>query len=227
MPFAAAVTVPGQVLTTFGVLATVSVPGKLSVSDEFSVIALALLLPSVIVSVDVEPTLIVVGLKDLVSVGGSKIVSVALATSVLLAPSVVVSALIGIVFGYCAGVLDTTSACKVQLPLAGIVALVRLILVPATSAATAPPEQVVEAFGVLAIVSPAGRLSVRAEPVKVCALLLAIVMVSVEVCPALTAVGLKALVMTGALTTFSAAVAIDWLLKPSLEVTPPAGMMFV
>ena len=99
MPFAAAVTVPGQVLTMFGVLATDSVPGKLSVSGEFSVIALALLLPSVIVSVDVEPTLIVVGLKDLVSVGGSKIVSVALAVAVLLAPSIVVSAPIGIVFG--------------------------------------------------------------------------------------------------------------------------------
>ena len=83
------------------------------------------------------------------------------------------------------------------------------MLEPATSAATAPPEQVVEAFGVLAIVSPAGRLSVNAAPVNACALLLAIVMVSVEVCPAFTAAGLKALLMIGGFNTFRVAVAGD------------------
>ncbi len=79
-------------------LATLSVPGRVSVRTEARVMALALPLPRVRVNRDVSPTLMVVGLKDFATVGGCSTVRVFVAGAVFVTPCVVTRALAGMVF---------------------------------------------------------------------------------------------------------------------------------
>ncbi|MFZ1811879.1 MAG: hypothetical protein WAU04_12025, partial [Candidatus Nitrotoga sp.] len=74
--------------------------------------------------------------------------------------------------------LPTTSARKVQEPLAGMVAPLRLISLSPASALTTPPEQVVEAAGVAYTATPTGRVSVNDTPVSGTLALLVMVTVS-------------------------------------------------
>ena len=78
---------PGHVFVMFGVAATKTFPGSVSVNKAFSVWMAAFVLPNVIVRVDVPPEAIEAGLKALATVGGAAIVRVAWAAPRLLSPS--------------------------------------------------------------------------------------------------------------------------------------------
>ena len=123
--------------------------------------------------------------------------------------------------------LPTTSARKVQEPLAGMVAPLRLISLSPASALTTPPEQVVEAAGVAYTATPTGRVSVNDTPVSGTLALLVMVTVSVLFCPTRTALGLNALAMVGTLTTASVALAGFWLVTPWSVTIWKAGMMLL
>jgi hypothetical protein len=86
-----------------------------------------------------------------------------------------------------------------QLPLAGMVAPLRLIVAePAVAPVTVPEVQVLVRPGVLATVIPAGNVSLTATPVWLVVVLgLVMVRVSVEVEPDTMAVGLNVLPMVG------------------------------
>ena len=152
------------------------------------------------VKVDTPPPGIVAGANVLVPVGEESVdtESVALAGVPLLTPWLVESAPAGIVLMWLPGTVEVTSAWKVQLPgveptWAGIVApLIASEPLPA-AAVTVAPEQVVEAFGVGAITTPAGRESVTAAPVKSVNASLKRKTVKVEVPAGVMPVGVKLL----------------------------------
>ncbi len=93
-------TVPGQVLTTFGVAAISTFPGavgKLSVKIEVSVIGDALSFVKKIVRVEIPPEAITAGENCLLTTGGLAIVICALVGSSLVTPSKVLMLLVAIV----------------------------------------------------------------------------------------------------------------------------------
>ncbi|MFZ1811878.1 MAG: hypothetical protein WAU04_12020 [Candidatus Nitrotoga sp.] len=83
---AAAVTAPVQFLTTFGVGATNTFPGKASTKAALSVIGVALMFSSVMISLETSPEAIETGLNALLMPGGLSMVSVALAEPGLVRP---------------------------------------------------------------------------------------------------------------------------------------------
>ena len=89
------------------------------------------------------------------------------------------------------------SAAKVQEPLAGMLAPLKVRVVPPAVAAALPPAQVVAALAGLARVMPLGKLSVTATPVMTVALALDRVTVRRETPPAPILAGENALATPG------------------------------
>ncbi len=180
-------------------VAMVMPAGSVSVRIDESVAAVALLLPSVSVRVEVAPEVIEVGAKALASVGAAALtVSVALAALALL-PSLVASAPAARVLVAVPGVLEVTETAIVQPP-AGIGAPLAYTteVLPGVAVTEAAVQVVDRPFGD-ATVMPAGSASVSAEErAAAVALLLPSVSVRVEVPPEVMVVGLKALVRLGA-----------------------------
>ena len=129
-------------------------------------------------------------------------------------------------------VLDVTRALKVQDPrvaplAAGTVADPRENDVAPGIAVTRPPAQVVAGLAGLATVTPAGRLSVRAAPVRGEALPFVIVIVSVDALPDGSEAGAKALERAAPVCTTrfpEIAFAFD---TPWVVVIAPIGRVFV
>jgi hypothetical protein len=125
-------------------------------------------------------------------------------------------------------VLDVTLTVIVQLAPAPTLPPLSATLEPPAVADAVPLPHVVEAFGVLPIVTFAGKVSVNATPVSATALadVFATVIVKTDVPPTEIGVGLNALlsVTFGALTT-SVAVAAVVFVAPCVLVSALAGMV--
>jgi len=85
--------------------------------------------------------------------------------------------------------LAVTLTETIQLVAAARLAPLRLKLPEDALAVNAPPVQVVLAFGVAAIVMPAGKLSVKANPDKLLLMVLMTLTVNTDVWPGAMAVG--------------------------------------
>ena len=117
LPPDAAVAPPGQVPPTAGVVATVTLAGKVSVSAAVRVRAAAVVLPRLMVSVEVSPDLMVAGAKDLLTDGPGGAVTVSgEVAGVGLLPPLVCSAPVGMVLTYAPGTVLVTLTMMVQPP---------------------------------------------------------------------------------------------------------------
>src|SRR5207248_1230271 len=119
-----------------------------------------------------------------------------------------------------------TVTLTVHAPLAGIDPPLKAIDPPPPVAVTTPP-QVVEAFGVVALTTFAGKVSVKAMPVMTDAFGFVNVIVSTESCPMNTLPGENAFATTGPARALTVSVADPaTVLLPALAtVTPPTGMV--
>lgn len=146
----------------------------------------------VIVNVNVltSPRVIVSGVKDLLINGGEMTVNVR--DAVLPVPPLVEETF-PLVFGYSPPVKEVVPTTTVQLPFAVILPPVRLTVSP--EPVTSPPH--CDPFGGDATVNPAGKVSVKATPVRATEFGLVIVKVSAEVALAATGLGEKFLLITG------------------------------
>src|SRR5450432_1275182 len=196
---------PPHVLPTFGVAAITTPPGKVSRSGGVRVATAALALLKVTVSVETPPALTVAGLKALPSAGGTtgvRTVSVAMAGAELL-PLLVTRAPASSVLMYEPPTAAVTSTVSVQLLLAAMERPAGKVTVelPATATGTPAPPHVLPTFGVGAITTPLGKVSMSgAVRVAIVTSGLLNVTVSVETPPALTVAGLKALPSAGGTT---------------------------
>ena len=118
------------------------------------VMATALLLAILILSVVVPPGAMLLGLKALVTVGRALMVRTAVAAKILLPALVVVTAPMPMLLVTVPGVLEVTSMVMVQVCAAGIVPLVSVTL-PAEEVGSTP-QLVCVMLGVPAVVTPAG-----------------------------------------------------------------------
>ena len=199
--FAVVVTVPApQVVDALGTGATASdATGSVSVNAA-AVSATPLGLVNVIVTVDgVPPPCRLAGAKALAPVTGRSAATVSVADAACaLAPCEEVTAFAGIVLMNTPAVSESTSTCTVHCPAtrptaAGIVPPEKEKLPVPEVAVTVPPTHVVDAFGVAAMTTVPGRLSVNVAAVAAAGLLLIRMTVSVDDCPAETLIGLKVL----------------------------------
>ncbi len=210
---------PEHVVEAFGVAAITTPLGKVSVNAAVRLAAEVLALLSVTVSVEVAFAAMVLGANALATVGVTVVtVKLAVAAAALL-PLEVCSALAAIVLVYTPPIAEVTSTLTVQLP-AGIERVVGSVTEPEPATAVGPPApaHVVEAFGVAAITTPLGKVSVNAA-VRLAALALALlsVMVSVETALAAMVFGAKAFATVGA-TVLTARVALAAAALLPLEV---------
>ena len=193
-PPAAAATAPApeHVVEAFGVAAITTPLGKVSVNAAARFAAEVLALLSVIVNVDTPLAAMVLGANALATVGVTVVtVRFAVAAAALL-PFEVCSALAAIVLAYKPPRAAVTSTLTVQLPV-GIERVAGRVTEPdpATAVGAPAPEHVVEAFGVAAITTPAGSVSVNAA-VRFAAEVLALLSVIVNVDTPLAAMVLGA-----------------------------------
>ena len=219
--------VPPQVLVivVFAIVIAPGAVGNTSVNVGPSVgpvSATELLLDRTIRKVD-TPVTGKIGLvkKDLVITGAARTVMSSVA-AVPLDPAtgpVTVKPPAGMVLILRPIVLPVTTAVTVQEPLGGIVPPVIDTMEPL---AVLVPAQ--EPAGVVAV-RPAGSVSVKAAPVMGVAVGLLKVMVSMSVLLSGTVVTLNALVILGRATFKVALVAVT--LEPMLDVTPPTAMVLV
>src|SRR5579859_1824104 len=212
---ATAVAVPPQVLDSpFGV-ATTSPMGSVSVkATPASASVLAAGLVMVKVSVVVPFSGMVVGLKALAIEGGATTVSTAVLLVVPVPPSIEVTA--PVVLLLLPAVVPATSTEKVQVdPTAGDAVSVppdRLMLPLPAGAVIVPLPQEPVTLGIAATTTPAGRLSVKATPLRALAVF-GLVMVKLRVL-----VALKALLMVGGAMTVRLAFEA-FPMPPSVELT--------
>ncbi len=154
--------------------------------------------------------------------------STADAAAALLAPCVVVTLPIPMVFVYVPTVDDVTFTVTVQVAPAPTAPPLRLSVVPAND--TVPGEQVVAAFGAAAKVTFAGSVSESDRPLSATlpVAVLATVMVSADVAPVTMAAGVNVLLnVTLGAATVSVAVASAPLVAPCVLVSVPAVIVFV
>jgi hypothetical protein len=200
---------PVHVVVAFGVAAILTFAGKPSLSpiDE-SATAFVAVFAIEIVSVDVPFTGIATGEKLFASVTAETLpmLSTADAGAVFVAPCVEPNAFAGIVFVEMPLVLLVTVTTIVQVAFAATLPFASATVDAPAVAVTVPAPQVVDAFGVGAIVMPAGNVSASvmpesgADPVAV----FATEIVSVEVPPGAIVMGENAF----ASVTFGAAVSV-------------------
>ncbi len=215
--------VPPQVLLAFGVLATCTPPGNVSLTA--TPVRVALLAPGLVmvrVKVEIPFARMTLGAKALVRVGGTSTAKVAEAVPPV-PPLVEVTA--PVVLFLAPELVAVTLIEAAQEPLAATVPPVRLIVVaPAAPVKVAP--QLLVRFGVLATCMPAGNVSLTAIPVSVTVFPAGLVIVSVSVDVPFTGmlVGLKALVMVGATSTAKLADAV-FPVPPFAELTAPVVLL--
>jgi hypothetical protein len=225
------VTVPLHVVARFGTAAIVMPLGSASASAiPESAIAPEAVLLIVTVSVDVPPDVIDVGENALLRLTGGATVKTALAGDALVAPCVVVSALAGIVFVYVPAADAVTFTAIVHVAFAPTLPPLSAADDAPATAVTVPPVHVVEADGVVAIVTPDGKLSVRPMPLSAAAPLavFATVIVNVDVPPGAIEDGLKlfAIVGAGGAVSVTLPLAGFWLANPPIERLP-VGIVLV
>src|SRR5215510_10888866 len=222
---AVAVTLPPQVLLTPGVPATTNVPvAEGSVSLNATPVRSPLAgVPGLFGLVMVKVTVVVpfsgmlAAPKTLLIVGGATTVTVAFAV-LLLPPSVELTCTELILSP---AVVPCTFTETAQEALAATVPPDRLTEL-APPVAVAVPPQVLFRFGVEATTSPAGRLSVNANPVSVTLLFgLLMLMVSKVVPFNGILVGANVLVTLGGLATINVAVLLVAPVPPLVELTAP------
>src|SRR5215831_11202318 len=228
---AVAVTLPPQVLVTPGVPATTNVPvAEGSVSLNATPVRSPLagvpgLFGLLIVKVTVVVPLsgILAAPKALLMVGGATTVTVALAV-LLLPPSVELTCT---ELFLSPAVVPCTFTETAHEALAARVPPDRLTEL-APPVAVAVPPQVLFRFGVEATTSPAGRLSVNANPLSVTLLFgLLMLMVSRVVPFSGIFVGANVLVTLGALATINVAVLLVAPVPPLVELTAPVVFVTV
>ena len=220
-----------QVVDALGAAAMVTPLGSASLAVRpVSATAPAAVFASVIVRVEVPFTEIEPGANALESVtfGARTTVSTALAAAPLVAPCVLVSAPAGMVFVYPPATALVTFTVTVHVAAAPTLPPLSATREPPGAAVTLPLPHVVEAFGVAAIATLAGKASVSAMPLSATDPLavFAIVIVSAEMPVSGIVAGLKALLsVTFGTETVSVAVAGVLLVAPCALVTALAGMV--
>src|SRR5450631_2625149 len=156
----------GQLLVTFGVAATTTLAGSVSVKLMPACDGLPAPLVSVKVRVDVPPTLMVVGANALLS-DACVTVSVWLVTPLVSTPP---TDTLPAPLVYAFAALLVTSTLTVQLlgPTAEFTPVPPTVKVPApaTAVMVGAAPQLFTAFGTAAITSPAGSVSVKVRPVR-------------------------------------------------------------
>ena len=164
LPGAAVTATVLQVPPIAGTLATVMPDGRKSVNAAESVVAAALLFPSVIVRVLVPPDVIAVGENDLSTDGGvvRPTANIPVASAVLL-PRLVFRSPAAMMFMETPGALDVTSTDMLQPP-GGITAPdAKLTVALPAEAVTDALEQLPPMLGVFATRMPAGSVSISAD----------------------------------------------------------------
>ena len=192
-----------------------------------SAMALAAVFATEIVSVETPPGTIAAGEKLLPIVTGGAEVRVALPGDVFVTPCVVVTVDAGIVLRKVPAADGVTETVIVQLAAAASDPPESATEPEPASAVTVPPEHVVDAPGVAAIVTFVGSVSLRASAVSAIALVpvLATVIVSVETPLTATVAGENALLTVNGGAIVRVAVAGEPLVEPSLVVTVLAGIV--
>jgi hypothetical protein len=230
-PGTAVTVAPAQVVVGAGAAATVTFAGRLSVNaPPVRGAANRLLIRTV--SVEAAPAAIDAGAKDFARVAPDVTVRFAAAAAALRSPWSSVSALARILFVTVPIVDEVTLTLNAQEPSvdptgAGTVAPDSEKDEAPAIAVTVPGAQVVDAFGGLATVTPAGKLSVKAAFVSAPALPLVIVTVNVEVVPVGIDAGAKALATAAPVCTIrfpEIAAAFD---TPWSVVIEPTGRVLV
>ncbi len=211
---------PGQLLVKFAGVATMSPAGRLSVNATPFSVKLALVLERVKVRLVVPFRGIVAAPKALAIVGG--LMTVMLAEAVLpVSPPASVAVTLPLVLFCTPSVTPVTFTATVHVELRATVPPERLIEPDPATAVTEPEQVLVRPLGV-ATASPAGRLSVKARPLKEFkVLILVMVNVRLVVPPTGICVAPNALAIDGGNSTTICAVAA----KPSTVAwtrsTPP------
>src|SRR5450631_4314241 len=194
----------GQLLVTFGVAATITLAGSVSVKLMPPCAGLPAPLVSVKVRVEVPPTLMVVGANALLSEAWTT-VSVWLVTPLVSTPPTVMLPA-PFTYALAAALVTSTLTVQVEAPTAAFTPLPAMVKVPVPAVAVmvGAPPQLLTTFGTAAITTPAGRMSLKVsaeragEPTG-----FVTVKVRVEVCPTPTVVGANALVSAGTVCTVS------------------------
>jgi len=216
---AAGVKVPVQVLLAFGVAATSSPAGKLSVNATPVRAVVVFGLVMVNVSVAVPPSGIVAALKDLLICTGPITVNVAVFE---VAPAPLSFELIApLVFIHTPVVEPVTVTLKLQLLLPPVPSVPPVNeIVPGAVVETVPPHAAVGPE--VATVSPAGSVSVKLIPVRLIDEFgLVIVKVRLVVAPSSTLEAPNDLVSVGGEATVTDAVLLVVPVPPLLDVTAP------
>lgn len=228
-PGAAETAPPPQVVEAFGVEATTSPFGSVSVNAMLvSATAPAAVLGMVIVSVDVPPVVNVAGENDFEITDGVLIVRSAVVGALFVTFCVSVSALAGIVLVYVPDTMPVTDVMMVHVAAAARLPPLKATVVLPAVAVTVPP-QVVDAFGDDATVTPLGNVSVNAMPLRATApaSVFGMVIVNVEALPELIDVGENAFVIpSGAVIVRSAVVGVV-LVTFCVSLSALAGMVLV
>ena len=230
VPPGAAVTVPTpQVVAALGDAATVTLAGRVSVTDSaLSAIAPGPVFATEIVRRVIPSGAIVCGANVLLSVTLCvSTVSVAAAAFVFVVPCALVTEPTGMTFTCVPVVLPVTCTLTVHVAAAPRFPPLKTIVDPPGLAATAPPHVVV-AFGAAATSTPLGSVSVTPSAVSATApsCVFAIEMVSSEVPSIAMDAGENALLsVTPGAIAVSVAVAGTVLVAPCAFVTAPAGMV--
>ena len=166
VPFAVAVTVPVHVPRTFGTAATFRSVGSVSTIAELSVSATGFWFPSVIVSVTAVPVATDGDANDFATVGLSRTVSVAVASTALF-PESVFSVPATIVFVNTPSTdvaADVTGTVIVQLLLAAIFEVFLYVIVwPPSATVTFPDPQVPPTVAGVPSLSCEGSVSTMSE----------------------------------------------------------------
>ncbi|CUH65089.1 hypothetical protein TG4357_01681 [Thalassovita gelatinovora] len=208
---------PEQVLVAFGVDATVIPAGKLSLNSSAVAETNAALLSMVKVSVVTLPCTMLSGANALAKPGAPGVTTFSVADAVPLLPSDDVRS--SDTFSADPAVIATTSTCTLQLLSAATVPVaISIRSLPAVAVIVAP-VQVVERFGVAAIVIPDGKVSTKAKLVaSINDDVLSMVKLRVDVSPWNRRFGLKFLVNPGAGGALTVSVALAVPLLPNDDV---------
>src|SRR5258706_4103465 len=198
-PTAVAAPVPdGHVVVTFGVAATSTLAGSVSVKLMPDCAGLPAPLVIVKVSVEVPPASIVVGAKALFN-DACTTVSVWLVTPFAM-PPIAVTLAAPLVYTAAVVLVTSTLTVEVEAPTAELPPLPPMVKVPVPAAAVTvgAPPQLFTTFGVPAMTRLAGQVSVKVRLVRASDPAgLVTVKVSVLTCPTPMVVGAKALVSAG------------------------------
>jgi len=215
---AVAVAVPPQVLLRFGVEATISPAGRLSVNDNPVSETLLLGLVMLMVNNVVPFNGIFVGANVLVTVAGEATINVAVLLVAPVPPLVELTAPVVLVtVPDCVPVTFTTI---VQVaPGVAMLPPVRLMLVELAAAVTVPPQLLVTP-GVDATCNPLVNVSLNAIPLSALVLPAGLVIVKVAVVVPFSVMfaAPNALLIVGGATTFKVAVLLVVPVPPSVEV---------